>query len=214
LPGGTVNLLARDLGMATDLDTAIDQMRDARVVTIDAAEYNGNFFLCIANLGFSTRLTEYREKFRQHPAWVRWPLLGWQALNFLFAYPVMTIELEVEGRTHRLRTRSISISNNPLAEDSRLIPARPALDRRTLGIYASRDTSPWTLPRLALRWLVGNWPQDEDLLVFEAPRATIRCRPRRRMRVMCDGELDRLAPPLAFKIIPGSLRVLAPGGGA
>ena len=62
LPAGTMNLLARDLGMSLDMETAIKQLQHAEAVDIDVARINDSRFLCISNIGMSTRLTARREK--------------------------------------------------------------------------------------------------------------------------------------------------------
>jgi diacylglycerol kinase family enzyme len=210
LPGGTMNLLARDLGMDQTMETALHQLKHAQPECIDMAEVNGRPFLCISNIGISTRLTERREHLRHYSGWIRWPLLIGNLFKLLFDYPVMTIKLEIGNQTHRLRTRSVSISNNPLASDSTLIPVRNAINKGFLGIYVAQDASLWSLPRLILKLIAGNWHGDDDLLRFEASQASITCRRKRQLQVMSDGELHRLPVPLKYRIKPGRLTILKP----
>lgn len=211
LPAGTMNLLARDLGMSLDMETAIKQLQHAEAVDIDVARINDSRFLCISNIGMSTRLTARREKLRHWPGWRRWPLIGWYLVKLFFEYPAMTVELEVDGTVHRLRTRSISVSNNPLDRRSMLIPQRSRIDMGRLGVYAIRDRSLWSLPRLVVRLLGGNWQDDQDLLHFEAQRVTVSARRKKSLRVMSDGELHRIALPLQYTVQAKALTVLKPG---
>ncbi|WP_027857524.1 diacylglycerol/lipid kinase family protein [Marinobacterium jannaschii] len=211
LPGGTMNLLARDIGMSLDMVTAIGQLADAQPEKIDMAELNGKPFLCISNIGMSTRLTERRERLRQHAGWVRWPLMGWYMLRFMFAYRSMVIHLKIGGQVHSLHTRSVTISNNPLAAESSLIPVRKSLNCGLLGIYIARDRSLWSLPRLIFRLLTRDWQNDPDMLSFRAESARIQFLHRKRvLHVMSDGELNPQRPPLEYCIHPQALTILKP----
>ncbi|MGB0723163.1 MAG: diacylglycerol/lipid kinase family protein [Gammaproteobacteria bacterium] len=212
LPGGTMNLMARDLGMDMQLQPAIRQLLRASPQRIDMARVNDAPFLCIANLGMSTRLTAVRESLRGTPGWRRWPLIAWHTFTNTLFYPRYRLTLEIHGREHHLNTRSLSVSNNPLADDRGPIPTRPALDNGTLGVYAIRDRSRWSLPRLALRLLSGRWQADEDLVQHECEALTVRLRHRSRIRVMTDGELLHMTQPLRFETRPASLIALVPRG--
>lgn len=210
LPAGTMNLLARDLGMSLDLPTAIHQLMTAQAGMIDMAEVNGQPFLCISNLGMSTKLTERREQLRPYPFWVRLPLLAWHMLKFVFTYPSSKVYLLVNGQRHSLHTRSVTISNNPLAPHSSIIPVRQGLSDGKLGVYVTKDTSLWSLPRLVWRLLGKTWHKDPDLLQFETDQLVVDFKHKRHVRVMCDGELHKMALPLRYRLIPNRLCVLKP----
>src|SRR6202007_1583715 len=62
LPSGTMNVLAVDLNIPVgDVAAAIAVLRDGRVREIDAAEVNGQLYLCGSMLGLPARLARYRE---------------------------------------------------------------------------------------------------------------------------------------------------------
>ena len=213
LPLGTMNLLARDMGMALDLNRAVGQLRTARPVLIDTADINRHLILNICNIGFSTKFTQMREKFRHVSAWIRWPLMFWYMVQSLFVYPSFKIELKVNRERHIFRTRSVTITNNPLSEDSLILPSRRHINQGKLGIYIAKNTSFWSLPVLIIKLLVGRWHYDDDLIHLTAERATIipRRKQRRRLRVMIDGELFKFKAPLRFKIKAKALKILKPG---
>jgi diacylglycerol kinase family enzyme len=62
---------------------------------------------------------------------------------------------------------------------------------------------------MALRALVGRLPAGGDLEVRRVPEITIDSR-KRRLRVLVDGEVVYLRPPLRYRIRPRALRVLVP----
>ncbi|MEN9502731.1 MAG: hypothetical protein RI964_2016 [Pseudomonadota bacterium] len=210
LPAGTMNLLARDLGMSLDIPSAIQQLITAQAGLIDMAEVNGQPFLCISNIGMSTKLTERREQLRAHTFWVRLPLLAWHMLKFVFTYPSSKVSVHINGQRYSLHTRSITVSNNLLAPHSSIIPVREGLSDGKLGVYVTKDTSLWSLPRLVLRLLGKTWQSDPDLLQFETDQLLINFKHKRHVRVMCDGELHKMRLPLRYRLNAGMLCVLKP----
>ena len=211
LPCGTMNLLARDIGMSLDIAQAFQQLHDSDVQLIDMATVNGRRFLCISNLGMSTRLTEQREQLRQQSGWVRWPLMFGYMLKYLFAYPTLDVQIRQGNDVHILRTRSISISNNPLASHSWLIPERKRLDGGKLGIYIIQERSVWSLPRMIFRLFSRDWQDDDDLLHFSADAVRISFRrSSKKVQIMSDGELSQETLPLEYQTLPKALQVLRP----
>lgn len=210
IPAGTMNLLARDLGMALDLPTAFQQLATAAVIEMDVASVNQQPFLCISNVGLSTRFTQLREEMRHQPAWKRWPSIVWQMGQALFKYRNLRIDIEANGKTVRLKTRAISVANNPLSNQGSLLPSRDTLDSGQLAIYVTKETTIWSVPRLYSRLMLGNWQQDPELLVIHAPEAVLRLPRRRSLKVMTDGELQTYRTPLRYSLSPRQLKVLRP----
>src|ERR1044072_819581 len=60
LPFGTMNLLARDLGMPLDLHEAVAALATAQARRIDLAEINGRPFHTLSGLGFFSQMARAR----------------------------------------------------------------------------------------------------------------------------------------------------------
>jgi diacylglycerol kinase family enzyme len=209
LPLGTMNLLARDLGLPEDLDAAARALAGAERLAIDVAEVNGAVFLVAAMIGLPTRLGRHRERARGRGGLSARIGLGLAALRGALRHPPMRLALALPGRAGvRVWTRALVVTCNPL--DAERFPARRALDAGSLGVYVARDFGAWWVVRFALRLLLGRpWGEHPDLAATEAPRLTV-LSPRRTLRVMLDGEAALLRPPLRFRIRRGALTVLAP----
>ena len=67
LPFGTMNLLARDLGMPSDPQAAVAALAAAVPRRIDLAEINGRPFHTLSGLGFFSHMARAREEVRGHP---------------------------------------------------------------------------------------------------------------------------------------------------
>ena len=209
LPLGTVNRLARDLGLSADVDTALRLLADAEPRRIDVGEVNGHIFLCNSFIGLPPMVTERRAKLRGRPLGER--LRGYAAMPMQIARGARRLAILVDdeetAKAHRALT--VVVSNNAYSEHPNLVLKRRALDEARLGLYISKHR---TVPRtvwLLLRASLGLWKGDPDLEARELEKVTIHSR-NRRLRVANDGELLTLETPLQYRIRPKALTVLVP----
>lgn len=209
LPFGTMNLLAKDLGLPLDVDAAIQQMASGEIREIDVGEVNGRVFLCNSMLGLPARLAERREKNREHMGALGWWRLFAAGLKGLYRYPPMRIGLDLGRGPAAFRTKAIVIANNGYDEGFGQVLTRSRLDRGELVVYATRRLSVWPLVRLSVRMALGTWSRDGDLETYPATRLAVTSR-RRKLRVMNDGETMLLTPPLRYRSRHKALKVLAP----
>ncbi len=218
LPFGTMNLLAKDLGIpAGDTEAAMRILAAGQAREIDVGEVNGRVFLCASMLGLPARLARLRERGRgAGPAWRLWQRMARAALRAISRDARQTLELRTDREAVRLRTASLTVTVNALDDGSARLFGRARLDGGELAIYVMRSVRLGDLVRLGLRMLAGPWQRDAAVEQGRVGSVQIDAR-RRAMRVMNDGEVMLLRPPLAYKIRPSALRVIAPapgGGGA
>jgi diacylglycerol kinase family enzyme len=210
LPLGTMNLLARDLGMPLAPEEAAQALGRAAIRAIDVAEVNGEVFLCQSVIGLPNRMGLHREKVRGRSGLAsRWRV----TLAFaraIWRYPPQRLGLRCDGGPmRRIWTRALSIVNNRYIEAPGRLFHRPRLDEAVLNLHAARGFGVWWAVRLLAAMAVGRWRQHVDLISMEATALEIVSRSRH-VRVMNDGEAMLLATPLRYSIRPGALRVLAP----
>lgn len=210
IPAGTMNVLARDLGLPMEAGAAVDVILGGSIEAIDVGFVNGQPFLCNSAIGLMPHLARTREKLREVPWWRRWPRVITQSFTLMRTYPRLRVTLEMEGQTRHFRTRAIAVSNNPLSDTPGPIPARKTLNSGKLGIYIARDTSRWALLRIAARMMAGTWQNDESLEMVSAQSATLSLDRVRPLSVMNDGEPSQLETPLNYVIEERVLRVLVP----
>ena len=207
LPFGTMNLLAKDLGLPIgDTGAAIRLVAAWNPRPIDAGEVNGHVFLCASMLGLPTRLGRHREESRgsRFRLWTRMARVAMRAARRLVPFHA---QLDLGDERVRLRATAATIAVNPVEEASGSRLARPRLDGGTLVLYAVGGGAA-RLVGFVLRVLTGRWQHDPALKVWARPALTIDRRGRA-VRVMNDGELILLQPPLRYQVRPGALTVLA-----
>ncbi|MDR4308608.1 hypothetical protein IHQ68_18465 [Chelatococcus sambhunathii] len=211
LPLGTMNLLAKDLGIPLDLDLAAASFATAETIAIDVGEVNGRKFLCNSMLGVPARLAERRERNRKHMGLVGWWRHGFASLKAMYRYPPMRVGLDFgDGAPPAtLRSKAIVVANNAYDEGFGQVLTRSRLDRGELTVYATRRLSLWPLVRLSTRMALGSWTHDPDLETHNVRELIVTSR-RKLIRVMLDGETRLIPPPLRYRVLPKALLVLRP----
>lgn len=210
LPLGTMNLLAKDLGIPLDLDRAVAVLAAGHRRAVDVGCVNGHLFLINSVLGMPARMVRHREVFRGRrlglPALLRLALV---TLRHLGPYPRLSAVLSDGRRRTRLRVRLLAVVNNDYAEGPGKILERSQVDGGELTLYIARRLSPWRIARLALGFGLGRWRQLPGLERRGATRFAVSAR-RRALRVMNDGEVRLIAPPLRYRLMPRALTVIVP----
>jgi diacylglycerol kinase family enzyme len=209
MPLGTVNTLARDLGLPLELaqwGAAIGALEPQR---IDVGEVNGHIFLHNVVVGLLPGLVAAREHIRgRETIGTRLAFLRF-FLRRLFRSRRIAVEItDRSGRTMIRRVVAVAIGNNEYDEALGRLLARERLDGGSLSVYLVKRLGFSDLVRLVAEMVLGRWRQDEALEVESVKALTVRTR-KRALKVMLDGELALLSVPLRFRIRPKALSVLA-----
>jgi diacylglycerol kinase family enzyme len=204
LPLGTLNLLARDLGMSMDLQANLAFIATQGSRPIDLGEVNGRPFHSNAGLGFFSMMAREREIARK-----RFPFS--KALGFAFAAlrttlfsKTITVELEVAGQSVMLATDAVLVTNNRFAGTPW---RRASIDEGLLEVHTLQAPGVLARLRAAIAVARGNWRDLPSLTSFTAPSVSLTRRGRTRALVAIDGEIHRLANPLRFTVRRAALRL-------
>lgn len=209
LPLGTLNLLAKDLGLPLDLDAALAVLATGSVRTIDAGEVNGHVFLINSVLGMPARMARHREARRGRMGALDLLRMAAGLLRHLGRYPRERATLTLDGRTRQVRFRALAVVCGDYREGLGQVLLRAGVDGGHLTLYLVETLSAARLVRLGLGFAVGEWRRLPDLERHETDALTLDSR-RRALRVMNDGEVVLIVPPLRYRLLPGALRVLVP----
>jgi diacylglycerol kinase family enzyme len=210
LPLGTMNLLARDLGVPLEPDEAAAALEHACFREIDVGLVNGEVFLCQSVIGLPNRMGLHRERVRgRHGLAARWRVVVAFA-RALWRHPPLRLGLRADGQeVNRVWTSAVSVVNNTYDEVPGHFFHRPRLDAGVLSWLVARDFGVWWSARLLASMALGRWRKGAEVISGEAATLDILSR-RRHLRVMNDGEAMLLQTPLRYSIQPRALRVLAP----
>lgn len=212
LPSGTMNLMARDLGIPIgDLDAAVRVLAAFEPRRVDVGEVNGRVFLCGCMVGLPTLLGQVRESGRGGPLWRSWSRWAGAALRLLRRYRPLRLGLRVAGRSWRVRSPAVLVTVNPLTDGTGRQMGRARLDGGKLAAYVFSRLHLMDALRIGVQALLGRWTGDEAVEEVEMAEMEVSFT-RPSIRVMNDGEPLLLETPLKFIVRPGALLVLAPPG--
>lgn len=109
LPLGTGNLLARNIGLPTDLDEALAVALGATQQLIDAGRVNGRLFVVMAGLGLDAQmLSDASEPLKKRIGWFAYAI---SAARHLGDRPLrLTISAD-GGRRRRMRANALIVGN-------------------------------------------------------------------------------------------------------
>jgi diacylglycerol kinase family enzyme len=209
LPLGTMNQLARDLGIPLDLEEAAAALSHGELRAIDVAEVNGRIFLCNSILGLPAHLSRHRERHRGNEGRRSQLLFALATLRGAWRHRPMRLAVDLGDGWQRVWTRALAVANNAYDEGFGLVMRRGRLDGGVLTLYVARRFGIWWALRMLTSMWLGAWRNSALLDRRSATSITIRSR-RHRLRVMNDGEILLLRPPLDYSIRPGALRVIVP----
>lgn len=209
VPGGTMNVLAHELGLPLTIPEAIRLLAEGEVRAIDVGEVNGRIFIGSSILGAPSRLARRREGFRGKSSGRSYARLLMAGVRALKRYPAVGVTIHAGGEHKPIRTRALSVVVNDYAEGFGKVLTRSSLDGGKLVVYALKPITPWRLIGLLVAMIMGRWRHDARLQRFAVETVRITAS-RKRVRLMNDGETLLVTPPLEYRIRPKALRVLGP----
>jgi diacylglycerol kinase family enzyme len=215
LPFGTMNLMAKSIGMSGDLAEALEQLQHAQPQKMDAARASGRLFLHHVSFGLQPRIVRIREKLGYNSRLTK-ILAGMRALIGVLLKPQsQRLSLEVDGRRSDIKAPVLIVSNNIYEDSAWLRQAK--LDEGLLGVYALKPMSRLALIGVALDLLRGRWRENLNISEEHARRVQVAFSRRRRFGrrkrsiwASIDGELSLLDLPLDITTEPGVLSLLVP----
>ena len=209
LPVGTLNHFAKDLHLPLDLENAVRTIMEGEIAPVDLGEVNGRIFINNSSLGLYPRIVSGREAQQQRLARGKWTAFFWAMIQAFRRFPFLDLRVEFEGSEIFRRTAFLFVGNNEYEIAGLRLGTRSRVNAGKLGLYLTHRTGRFGLFRLAFHALFGRVDQAKDFDAFCVTEARIETR-HRRLLVALDGEVERMATPLHYRIKPAALRVLVP----
>jgi diacylglycerol kinase family enzyme len=209
IPCGTMNLLAKDLGIpAGDHAEAVRILAAGDPRHIDVGTAGDHVFLCAVMFGTPARLGHFREAGRRRGN----GLLGWlhfvrAALHSLRRHHPLRLTVTVDGTQHLLRTPSLTVTVNALDDHSGRMFGRTRLDGGELVAYALRPSLGRDLPHILVNILRGRFARDPAVRILRG-RAFGIATNSDGLRVLVDGEEHVMPTPVRLHIRPQALTVI------
>ncbi|PWF45426.1 diacylglycerol/lipid kinase family protein [Massilia glaciei] len=216
LPQGTFNYFARAHGIPEGLGEAVEALLAGAVHRVQVGMVNRRIFLVNASLGLHPAMLEERERDTGQFGRSRLVALLSMLKTVLRSTRYLRISLEVDGRENVIRTPTLFIGNNALQIARLGLPLTGAIEDGRLAAVAPPPVGRLGMLWLMLRGALGQLRRADELRAFSFRELTVRQRGlarRGRIKVAIDGEVDMLATPLHFSVLPRHLLLLKPAPG-
>jgi diacylglycerol kinase family enzyme len=215
LPLGTLNHLARDLGIPFDLGEAAVVIAAGHQACIDVARLNDRLFVNNSAIGLYPLFVADREGQQKLGRSKRLAMFV-AGLRTLLRFDHHRLTLTVNGsgsgsgsRSATVETPLLFVGNNEYRLDLGGAGRRESLGDGKLGVIVMRRMGRVGLFAAMVRALAGRGRTGDMIRLDDVRRLTVTAR-RPRLTVSSDGETARLAPPLDYRIEPAALRVVVP----
>ncbi len=202
VPGGSLNHLARDLGIDT-VTESVRAVRERRVVRMDLGDVDGRSFVNSVSLGLYARLVARRERIEDRTG--KWPAAVWSlAVTLLRGGPVA---LEVDGVPRRVWL--LFVGNGPYATAGVAPSGRARLGDGCLDVRLVHDGMPWARLRVALALLRNRIDRCRTYERWTAGQLHVRS-PDGSVLMAHDGEVEEAPHDVTISVRPEELLVLQP----
>ncbi|MEA2517742.1 MAG: hypothetical protein QOG16_1580 [Actinomycetota bacterium] len=205
VPGGTLNHLARDLGLDDSL-AAIKALEEGHAIEMDVASIDGRVFLNTASFGAYPELVDAREMLENRIG--KWPALAWALLRVLRRGE--PAEVEIDG--HHRRIWMIFIGNCRYHPSGFAPTWRDRLDDGKLDVRIVDASSPLARTRLIASVLTGRLGRSRIYEQRLADRVQVRSL-QGPLRLARDGETFDGPEEFVIEKCPEPLQVFAPRSG-
>ena len=208
--GGTLNHLARELGIPEDLDAAVRLAIAGEARAVAAGSVNGQLFLNTSSVGTYVTFVRIRERLERRLGYRLASIAA--AIRLLIRPPVFTVEVEIEGEMRRDITPLVFVGVGERELKLPTLGGRARGGRRGLHLMIVRGRSRARFAALAFAAAargtrsVARTPALDAFLVKEF---TIRLR-RPHAPVATDGELHTMSAPLEYRWLPDAVRIVVP----
>lgn len=211
LPLGTGNVFARELGIPEGTQAALELLTgDHWLVSVDAMEVGGRFFLLNVSVGLSgemMRTTARRDKRRYGRL-----AYAWVGLRTIVGHQPHRFGLTIDGERRAVRASELAIANSGAMGDPALRwSPEVELDDGRIDVWIVRARSVFDYLQVGAAVVLGRQSEVPTMRHFIAEERVVVDTPRW-LPVQGDGEFVGY-PPVEVNVVPGAVEIAVPDGG-
>ncbi|MEM5501050.1 diacylglycerol kinase family protein [Ahrensia kielensis] len=210
LPGGTMNLYARSLGMPLDIIEAIEALAFAEIRKADVGCANGLIFVHQFATGFQTRAVKLREKMDFGSKFSKMFASTKAIFSVTVNPPIYKLEMSLDGGQFQpVKSSLFAVTNNIFGVGH--LPYADEIDGGKLGVYFTEPLSRLAAVKIIRDTVLGTLHDNEFVSTDTAEQVTLRFpKLKKSDQAVIDGELIKLEEQVDIKIMKQALRVLVP----
>ena len=206
LPLGTVNVLGRDLGLIGVLEDQIAALCRGEPVVMDVGSVNDQLFHSISGMGFFSLMAREREQARRRFPFSRAVAFMVAATRSILFTRAITVDVGIGEERRVVEADAVLVTVNSF-EGAEW--RRERLDGGVFEVHILNAGGLYSRCKAAFSIVSGKWRTSDNLMSFTGSEVTLTRRDKRRGHITFDGEVERKAGPLVYKLLPGAIRLIA-----
>ncbi len=200
LPGGTLNHFTKDAGIDQEIQTAILNLKKAKIQYVDTAEVNGLLFLNNSSIGIYPSSLRVRSEIEgTFGKWLSAVIGVVRAFVRFRLYDITVDDV-------RYKTPFLFVGNNDYEISTSV--ERHSLSEGILSVYMIASSQRRTLLKLFYAALAGKLDDRSEFVTFKPRQITIHTKKRMQLSVSADGEVYKLTTPLTYISKKKSLKII------
>lgn len=200
IPAGSANGMAKELGIPTDIELALDLVVSGEPHKIHAVKLNDQLCIHLSDLGFNAYLVKKFDAMPERGMW-GYAKATWHAL---WSHKRMQIELNIKGETIKSAAAMVAIANATMYGTGLKINPDGKLNDELFEIVIVKDYSYLEILKIWLTKLPFN---PKKIEVFQASEVKIFSKHKAHFQV--DGEYIGQVNEVTAKILPASVTVIS-----
>jgi diacylglycerol kinase family enzyme len=208
IPGGTLNHFARDVGVGRNVEEALRVLAAGHVEEVDVACVNDQLFLNNSSIGLYPRMVAIRERYERRLG--KWRAILRATLLVARGNHSIIVEIQDGESVKRFRTYLLFIGNNQYEFNLLHLGQRATLEGGELCCFILEAPNRLSLLPSVFHYLRERNPEEHLFRSMCLRELTVIPRYPGPLGVATDGEVLHLTPPLRYKVLPRSLKVVVP----
>jgi diacylglycerol kinase family enzyme len=205
LPLGTVNVLGRDLGLYGTLEHQIEALCNGEPVALDIGQVNDRLFHSISGMGFFSLMAREREYARRRFPFSRHVAFAVAAARSILFTRSISVEIHTADGHRHVEADAVLVTINRF-DGAEWRRAR--LDGGVFEVHILNAGGLYSRCKAALSVVTGGWRRSHNLISFTADEVTLTRRDKKRGHITFDGEVERKADALAYRLLPKAIRLI------
>lgn len=206
LPLGTVNVLGRDLGLVGPLEHQIEALCQGHPVTMDVGEVNDRLFHSLSGMGFFSLMAREREFARRRFPFSRVIAFAVAAVRSILFTRAISVDIRIGDERRQVEADAVLVTINSFDGPEW---RRNQLDGGVFEVHILNAGGLVSRAKAALSVVSGRWKSADNLISITGEEITLIRRDKKRGHITFDGEVERKAGPLAYRLLPKAITVIA-----
>ncbi|MHB1294675.1 MAG: diacylglycerol/lipid kinase family protein [Anaerolineae bacterium] len=209
IPLGTGNALAQELGIPTDLESAVDLvLGEHDTVTVDVVRGLGRVAFLGVGVGLSAQIMQNTERESKR----RFGMLAylWSGLRSLFGVSPRRYWIEIDGQRRRFRASEVMVANSASIGGPTLRWGPDvSMDDGHVDVCIVRVRNLLDLGKALWYVVRGEREKSRNVRCYTAQRR-VRITTNRALPVQVDGDVAG-ETPIDLEVLPAALKIIVPG---